>query len=107
MIQAASNPDTLIQAASRFLEMADLEAAEAYCRRALAEAPDHIEALRLLGHIQLTQRRYAEAEVAFEHLLELRPKEPVFWMNLGTARRGAGRLEESLAAYVRAAALGE
>jgi Flp pilus assembly protein TadD len=53
------------------------------------------------------QYRYAEAEAVFEQLLQLRPDEPAYWMNLGAARRGTGRHEESLAAYARAAALGE
>ena len=107
MTQPASNPDTLLQAASRFFDAADFEAAEAYCRRALVAAPEHVDALTLLGVIQLTQLRYAEAEPVFEHLLQLRPDEPAYWMNLGTARRGTGHHEESLAAYARAAALGE
>src|SRR5258705_1923213 len=100
------NPDTLLQAASKFFDAADFEAAEAYCRCALGVAPAHIDALTMLGVIQLTQLRYAEAEAVFEQLLQLRPKEPAYWMDLGTARRGAGRHEESLAAYARAAALG-
>jgi tetratricopeptide (TPR) repeat protein len=61
----------------------------------------------MLGVIQLMQLRYAEAEPVFEQLLQLRPDEPAYWMNLGTARRGTGHYEESLAAYARAAALGE
>src|SRR5258706_4511110 len=107
MIQIAPAPDTLLQAAFRFFEAADFEAAEAYCRRALAAAPANVDALTMLGIIQLTQLRYAEAEPVFEQLLQLRPDEPAYWVNLGTARRGTGRHEESLAAYARAAALGE
>src|SRR5258705_12311551 len=79
------NPDTLLQAASKFFDAADFEAAEAYCRCALGVAPAHIDALTMLGVIQLTQLRYAEAEAVFEQLLQLRPKEPAYWVDLGPA----------------------
>jgi len=107
MMQATADPDSLAQSAFSFFEMADFQAAEAYARRALAIAPAHVDALAVLGTIQIVQSRYAEAEPVFEHLLQLQPDQTAYWMNLGTARRGTGRLEESLAAYARAAALGE
>ena len=107
MNQPEPNPDALLQTAVRFYESGDLQAAEAHCRRALATAPAHVSALTLLGVIHIDMARHAEAEPIFDHLLKLQPDEPAFWMNLGTARRGSGRYDEALAAYARAAALGE
>jgi len=50
---------------------------------------------------------YAEAARLFAELAQREPRQRVHWMNLGTALRAAGQLEDSLAAYARAAALGE
>jgi tetratricopeptide (TPR) repeat protein len=107
MNQPAPDPDVLLKSAIRFYEAGDLEAAEVHCRRALATAAAHGGALEMLGILQLDQARYAEAEPIFEQLAQSRPDEPSHWMNLGTARRGSGRHEEALAAYARAASLGE
>jgi tetratricopeptide (TPR) repeat protein len=107
MNQPAPDADVLLNSAVRFYEAGDFEAAEAHCRRALAIAAAHAGALELLGVVQLEQSRYAEAEPIFEQLVQGRPGEPSHWMNLGTARRGSGRHEQALAAYARAASLGE
>jgi tetratricopeptide (TPR) repeat protein len=107
MNQPAPDAEVLVKSAVRFYEAGDLEAAEAHCRRALAVAPAHEGALELLGALQLEQARYAEAEPIFEQLAQGRPGESSYWMNLGTARRGSGRHEAALAAYARAAELGE
>ena len=107
MNQPAPNPDVLLKSALHFYEAGDFEAAETHCRRALAIAAAHEGALELLGAVQLEQSRYAEAEPIFEQLAQGRPEEASHWMNLGTARRGSGRHDEALAAYARAAELGE
>jgi tetratricopeptide (TPR) repeat protein len=52
------------------------------------------------------QERYPEAEAVFAELTRIQPREGIHWMNLGTARRGAGKYEEALHAYMRAAELG-
>ena len=107
MNQPAPNPDVLLKSALHFYEAGDFEAAETHCRRALAIAAAHEGALELLGAVQLEQSRYTEAEPIFEQLAQGRPEEASHWMNLGTARRGSGRHDEALAAYARAAELGE
>jgi tetratricopeptide (TPR) repeat protein len=65
-----------------------------------------IHALGLLGANLHAQERYPEAEAVFAELTRIQPREGVHWMNLGTARRGAGKYEEALHAYMRAAELG-
>jgi Flp pilus assembly protein TadD len=72
----------------------------------LALDPSHAEALEALGFFLHSSRQYAESEEVFGKLIALRPAEPAYWMNLGTARRCSGRLDEALSAYAQAATLG-
>jgi len=65
-----------------------------------------IYALSLRGANLHAQERYPEAEAVFAELTRIQPREGAHWMNLGTARRGAGKYEEALHAYMRAAELG-
>lgn len=96
----------LLSQAVAQLRANDLSAAEASCRSALAFDPRSHDALAVLGAVLLSQQRHADAVPLFEDLVRRRPAEPTHWLNLGTARRGAGSLEEALAAYMRAAQLG-
>lgn len=107
MDPAATESDTLVRSAVQFMQAGDLSASEACCRRALTLDAVHVDALSVLGMVELAQSRFAEAEPVFDHLVQLQPEEAAFWMNLAAARRGSGRLEEALQAFARAAALGE
>lgn len=98
--------DAFLQRAAMLFEANQLAAAEAQCRQLLGLQPGHIHALGLLGAILHAQERYPEAEVAFAELTRRQPREGAHWMNLATARRGAGKYEEALHAYMRAAELG-
>lgn len=55
----------------------------------------------------LAQGRYADAAPIFAELTRLEPRQRSHWMNLGTVFRADNRADEALAAYARAAALGE
>jgi len=48
-----------------------------------------------------------EAYEVFDKLTQLEPQQPLHWMNLGTARRALGQLEDALRAYWHAYTLGE
>jgi tetratricopeptide (TPR) repeat protein len=98
--------EALLQRAAQLFEANQLAAAEAQCRQVLARQPGHIHALGLLGAILHAQERYPDAEAVFADLTRRLPREGAHWMNLGTARRGAGKYEEALRAYMRAAELG-
>jgi Flp pilus assembly protein TadD len=98
--------EAFLQRALMLFQGNQLAAAEAQCRQLLALQPGHIHALGLLGAILHAQERYPEAEVVFAELTLRQPREGAHWMNLGTARRGAGKYEEALHAYMRAAELG-
>ena len=104
-----SNPtaaDGFVGDALASLGAARPQDAEMFCRRALTLEPGHFGALSVLGLVLHDARRYGEAEQIFCELTQAHPEEPVHWMNLGTARRGAGNAEAALPAFARAAALG-
>jgi tetratricopeptide (TPR) repeat protein len=104
---SGTSADALTERAHIALQSGDAQAAEALCRQALEREPARVDALTLLGVLQLTQAHYGEAEVVFDHLCTLRPEEAAFWVNLGTARRGQARYDDAISAFARAAALGE
>lgn len=101
-----SHPEALLRTALALLQSNQVAMAEARCREALAMQPGHARALAILGLTLHTQERFAEAVNVFEDLVRQTPREPIAWMNLGTARRCNGDFEGALAAFQRAGALG-
>jgi Flp pilus assembly protein TadD len=101
----ADTAGTLERATSLLASGQPAEAA-ALARRALEHQADSVPALALLGAALHAEARFAEAEPVFLRLTELVPQEPLHWMNVGSARRCAGRSDEALQAFARAAALG-
>ena len=87
--------------------MGQFDGAEWLGRNVLALAPDNAAALNLVAISLHAQSRNAEAVTLFERLVQLEPAMSAHWVNLGTALRAIGRLDAALAAYERAAALGE
>lgn len=100
------SPAELVQSAWAAFARNELNSAAALCREALALDFSHVDALEALGFFLHSSRQYEESEEVFAKLIDLRPTEPAYWMNLGTARRCGGRLEEALSAYAQAATLG-
>jgi tetratricopeptide (TPR) repeat protein len=98
-----SNPVELVQSSWAAFAANDPQAAVTLCRQALAVDPCHIEALGALGFFLHSARQYDESAQVFSTLTDLQPGEPSYWMNLGTARRCGGRLEEALKAFANAA----
>lgn len=101
-----SDPAELVQSAWAAFARNEPSSAEALGREALALDPSHVEALEALGFFLHSSRQYGESEEVFAKLVGLQPSEPAYWMNLGTARRCGGRLDEALSAYAQAATLG-
>jgi Flp pilus assembly protein TadD len=96
----------LVRAAWEAFARDETHAAESLARDALVVGPGDVDALAALGFFLHTARRFAEAAEIFRSLADLQPQEPGHRMNLGTALRCAGRLEDALKAYAGAAALG-
>lgn len=91
--------ETLLQEAVALHRAGELDAARAAWMRVLAEAPDHPDALRLLGLAHLQQHRPAEAIVLLRRALAVRPDMPEAWRHLAQALRAAGLPEEAGACW--------
>jgi tetratricopeptide (TPR) repeat protein len=102
MNTAETNPAALVRSAWAALARQEPQAAMTLCRQALALDPSHIEALGALGFLLHSARQFDESAEVFARLTELQPAEPAYWMNLGTAKRCSGRLDDALAAYAGA-----
>jgi tetratricopeptide (TPR) repeat protein len=106
MTDSAIDVERLALSAHEAYDAGDPDRAESLCRRALAQDPGHARALELIGSIQLAQGRFGEAAPAFDTLCSIEPRETSHWFNLANAWRGIGKLDASLQAFARAAALG-
>ena len=79
--------------------------AEAALRGALAQAPDHPEALRLLAIALRLQGRNAEALQSAQRAAAQRPQDALVQNGLGTALDACGEGEAAIAAFRRACEL--
>lgn len=77
------------------------EAERAY-RQILEAAPQHADALHMLGVVAHQTRRNAEAVDLIQRAIDRNPGVPAFHNNLGNALKAQGRLEQAEAAYRRA-----
>ena len=101
-----SDSEAHVERAYSMLDAGDARQAELECRKALEQDTGHIGALGILGSALHAQARFDDAEAAYSELATLQPDIPFHWMNVGTARRCAGRLDEALFAFAKASALG-
>jgi tetratricopeptide (TPR) repeat protein len=100
------DPRELVARGYQCLQSGRLDEAEQFGRRALAAAPDRSEVLTMLAIVLQARGRSPEAVPLLERLVKLQPGLAPHWSNLGTVLRAAGRLDDALAAYEQAAALG-
>lgn len=96
-----------MRAAWAAIEQNDLDRAEAACVQALNLDAGNTQALSTLGFVLHASEKFETAVATFDTLTQLEPQQAAHWMNLATARRCAGHPDAALAAYSRAAALGE
>lgn len=82
-----------------------LDVAEAAGRKALAAAPDHPDALQLMGLVLLERGDREEAEPLFRRSLAIRPRQPNVWNNLGNLLADRGALDDAAGCYRKAVAL--
>ncbi|MCU0897816.1 MAG: tetratricopeptide repeat protein [Burkholderiales bacterium] len=86
-------------------EQGRADAAGAICAAILAEAPDDAAALHLLGLVAGQKGDAARAIDLIGQATRLDPAEGLYQLNLANALRVAGRTDDALAHYVRAAEL--
>ena len=76
-----------------------LDEAEACYRRALADQPDHADALHLLGVIAHQLKRHDVAVTLIGQAIRQNGQNPFYFSNLGIALQNQGKLDEAIAAY--------
>jgi protein O-GlcNAc transferase len=82
-----------------------LEEAEALYRTVLRSAPDHPDALSLLGLLRLQAQDPTEAASLLQRAVRVRPGQAEVHADLGDAQQALGQMEEALTSYRQAAAL--
>src|SRR5688572_6667937 len=102
--KAISVPDAM-QLALACLRNGHFEDAEEVCRKILAVAPDHPDAMHYAGVLAHENGHTDEALPLIERSLELAPDQPDWYSNLGVVRQARGDLEGAIEAYRRAIAL--
>lgn len=90
------------QSATTHHQAGRYDRAEALYRRVLRRAPDHVEALHLLGVIAHERERHEDAVELISRALAGSPAFADAHQNLGCALRALGRFDEAVASYRRA-----
>lgn len=96
------HPDALHFLGLTRFALKDTAGAVDLIRRALALAPDYVDARINLGNILLHQGHYDNAEQVYREALALKPDNVLAWNNLGLALKGLGRWREAIAALTEA-----
>jgi tetratricopeptide (TPR) repeat protein len=105
-VNASAPSSASVERAGQLLAEGNYAQAEAEARAVLARSPGDLGARVVLNASLQFAQRFSEAIPVAESLIESAPQEPAYWMNLGTARRGAKQYDGALEAYARASALG-
>jgi len=82
-----------------------LREAEKIYARVLKAAPDHVDALNLLGTVKAQLGHMGEAQRLFAAAVKLNPRVPLAWANLGQALYALKRNAEALSSLDKARAL--
>jgi Flp pilus assembly protein TadD len=106
MMAWPNSADGLVARSIEHLNRNEPSLAESAAHQALALDPANLKALGALGYSLHSQGKHRESEDAYLKMAELEPSQCMHWMNVGTARRLDGRIDEALYAFARAAALG-
>jgi tetratricopeptide (TPR) repeat protein len=103
---APNEPSVHFSIGAAELDLGHLEAAENELRTSIRLREDP-RALHTLGHVLMYQQRDRQAIPFIERALSLGPERYLWWINLGTAYRRAGRTSDSRSAYGRGLDLAE
>jgi tetratricopeptide (TPR) repeat protein len=82
-----------------------LREAEKIYARVLKVAPDHFDALNLLGAVKMQQGQFGEAQRLFSAATKVNPRIAAAWNNLGQAQYALKRPAEALQSFDKACAL--
>jgi tetratricopeptide (TPR) repeat protein len=82
-----------------------LREAERIYTRVLKAAPDHFDALNLLGGVKIQQGQFGEAQRLFSAAIKANPRIAAAWCNLGQAQFALKRPADALQSFDKARAL--
>ena len=102
MADPVSRTAALLNRATSFYQQRQLREAAALCQEALLTHSECVEALELLGMIEISSGRPETALDWLERLLRLRPDLAVTHYNRGNALRAMGRLADAAVSYEQA-----
>jgi len=100
--RSSASPDQLVDRARMLYDRRPADSTSAprvakLLRRALERAPDHAEALDLLGTLYADQGRSAEAAEMLRRAVDANPRNPARWRRAAAAHLEAGAPEEAAA----------
>ena len=107
-MKTGSVPFNLGQAISEAVTLhrqGQLREAERIYARVLKAAPDHFDALNLLGAVKVQQGQFGEAQRLFTAAIRVNPRIAVAWCNLGQAQYAQKRPIDALQSFDKARAL--
>ncbi len=107
-MKTISAPFNLGEALNKALALhrqGQLREAERLYTRVLKAAPDHFDALNLLGVIRIGQGQFGEAQRLFGAAVKVRPDIADGWNHLGQAQHALKRPADALASFDKALAL--
>jgi tetratricopeptide (TPR) repeat protein len=94
--------DQALHLVAQYQRSGNLAAAEAMCRQVLAAAPDHRDALHLLGLTLISAGRYQEALQCFSKVAAQSPPSAGYHCDVGVVHRFLGQPEEAVRAFEKA-----
>ena len=95
----------MIHEAYELHQAGNILAAEQLYKEILKDQPEHIDALFLLGTLNLQQGYYDTASIFFRKTLTLIPSHVMALCNLGTALQRSGNFDEALSSFRKAISL--
>jgi len=102
---ASSSPPALLEEALLHHRKGELREAAKLYERVLKKAPQHFDALHLLGLVNAQQGRMGEAFRLMSAALKINPNAPDAWSNFANVLRALRQSEQALDALERALAL--
>lgn len=99
---ASPNAQAFVNQALAYHRAGDLAEAERLYSRALELAPDHADAVHLLGMIAFQRGDLVRAATAIRQALAIHPAAASYHSNLGNVLQALGELNEAAASYRRA-----
>ncbi|MBP6014729.1 MAG: tetratricopeptide repeat protein [Alphaproteobacteria bacterium] len=91
--------DALLRQSFRAIQSRRFDEARASLLEVLNSAPDHKDALNLLGDLEYSSGRLAESAVLFERSVRGDPEQAPVWLRLGEVYEDLGRAAEAEASF--------